>query len=137
MSISKELYLFYITDRSLNTIGKRTPPRGLVTYKKNEMPCNMDSIQKRHRLISFFSAVAFDGLAAHQTFLLTIHLTGASLSSRWNISIPPEVKSCRTLTQPSLQLQWVTLVSTAKPPEFSTSVGLFFLNQFHFQQIMQ
>lgn len=34
MSISKELYLFYITDRSLNTIGKRTPPRGLATYKK-------------------------------------------------------------------------------------------------------
>lgn len=79
---------------------------------------NVDSIQKRQiNQDLLFQSVTFTGLAAHQTLLLTVHLTGDSLTSRWNISIPPEVKTCRILTQPSLQLQQVTLMSTAKPPD--------------------
>lgn len=79
---------------------------------------NVDSIQKRQiNQDLLFQSVTFAGLAAHQTLLLTVHLTGDSLTSRWNISIPPEVKTCRILTQPSLQLQQVTLMSTAKPPD--------------------
>lgn len=79
---------------------------------------NVDSIQKRQiNQDLLFQSVTFAGLAAHQTLLLTVHFTGDSLTSRWNISIPPEVKTCRILTQPSLQLQQVTLMSTAKPPD--------------------